>query len=177
MGFTVYYRSTEPVSAALRSQVNATTDVLCEARTWLSCEPVWFFANGGGNGFLEGGSKPNFAPHPDDVAEAEAEGIADGTIQDVMDLLCELSREFGIDWQFSHDHDRGPIGFIRDGHADADLCNEIETIAMLAGTCSGDLQSTPPLNPHARSHRRDIEDHRQDDDGEEPRILKFPSLD
>ena len=86
--------------------------------------------------------------------------------------MCELSREFGIDWEFSHDHDPGPIGFIRDGHADSDLCHEIESIGLMADVFARQVESMESPNLHA--FRRDLA---PDDDGggdEGPQILKFP---
>jgi hypothetical protein len=170
MGFTVYYRSTDRISPDIRARINAATDRLCEGRSWLSCEPVWFFMAGQGDCHLEGGSKPNFSPHPDDVAEAESEGLPDGTIMDALDVLCELSHEFGVDWEFCHDHDPGPIGFIRDGEADDRLQDEIESICIMAETFARQSEAAAPLNlrPFRRPLSQDDED---DDDG--PKILKF----
>lgn len=172
MGFTVYYRSTDPVSPETREQVNAATDKLCEGRTWLSCEPVWFFMSGHHGGYLEGGSKPNFAPHADDIAEAELEGLPDGTIVDAMEILCELSREFDIDWEFSHDHDPGPIGFIREGQADADLSHELESISLMAETFAQQVQPEGPVNLRPFRKQLSSDDDHPDDEG--PQILKFP---
>lgn len=67
-----------------------------QGRTWLSCEPVHFFTNDE-DGHLLGGSKPNFRPHPDDVASAAREALPDGSARDMLDILCGLSRDHGID--------------------------------------------------------------------------------
>jgi len=105
---------------------------LNEGRTWLSCEPVHFHFQPM-EGRLAGFCKPNFSPHPEDVASAKAEGLPDGTVHDMIDVLCELSRAHGVDWEFSHDYDPGPIGFIRKGVADGKLLEQIEGLAGLAG--------------------------------------------
>jgi len=130
MGFTVYYRSTEPVDAQKRAAVEAACRKLCRGRTWLSCEPLCFFPDD--DHHMSGGSKPNFMPHPDDVASAQAEGLPDGTIRDALDILCQLSEEYDVDWEISHDYSDGSLGFVRDGRPDPDVLREIETCGSLA---------------------------------------------
>lgn len=138
MGFTVYYRSTEPVDASTRASIDANSTKLCRGRTWLSCEPVCFFFDGDDDGHMMGGSKPNFAPHPDDVASAMSEDLPDGTVQDALDVLCQLSRDHQVDWEISHDESGGPIGFIRSGQADPEVLVRIEAFAGL-GDILGEL--------------------------------------
>lgn len=131
MGFTINYRSTRPVTPAEAAAVRAAARDACRDRTWLSCEPVRFFSDSE-DGHLHGSSKPNFRPHPDDVASAAREGLPDGTARDMLDLLCRLSRDHGIDWEISHDHSDGPIGVIRDGECDGDVLGQVEAFADLA---------------------------------------------
>src|SRR5262249_55843343 len=114
MGFAIYYRSTRRVSPARANAIQEAAARLIEGRTCLSCEPVGFFADQE-DGRLLGGSKPNFLPHPDDAAAAARESLTDGTVRDVIEVLCQLSRDHGVDWELSHDYDPGPIGFIRGG--------------------------------------------------------------
>jgi hypothetical protein len=137
MGFTVYYRSTRPVSPEEADAIEQAADRLCRGRTWLGCEPVGFFAERA-DGRLFGGSKPNFQPHPDDAAAAAREGLPDGTTRDLLDILCRLSREHGVDWEISHDYSNGPVGTIRDGIADGDVLSQLEAFADL-GDILGDL--------------------------------------
>lgn len=99
-------------------------------RTWLSCEPVYFSRLEDGR--LWGGSKPNLRPDPDDVASAQSEGLPDGSAQDMLEVLCRVSRDFGVDWEISHDGSDGPIGFIRGGECDGDVAGQIEAFADLA---------------------------------------------
>ena len=124
MGFAVYYRSTRPVAQAEGDAIRAAARAANEGRTWLGCEPV-HFANTE-DGHLLGGSKPNFMPHPDDAAAAAREGLPDGTTRDMIDILCRLSRDHGVDWEISHDDSGGPIGYIRGGVCDADALARIE---------------------------------------------------
>jgi hypothetical protein len=130
MGFTIYYRSTQPVSPAEAEAVREAASAASAGRSWLGCEPVCFFGDPD-DGHLLGGSKPNFMPHPDDAASAARSGLPDGTTRDLVEILCLLSREHGIDWALSHDHDPGPIGFIRAGVCDDDALAQIEAFAAL----------------------------------------------
>jgi hypothetical protein len=162
MGFSIHYRSTKPVSAEQEDAIRAATDTLVQGRTWLSCEPVHFYAELDEDRLL-GGSKPNFMPHPDDVASAAREGLPDGTLRDLLEILCTLSKDFDVDWEFSHDFEPAPIGFIRRGFCDLRLRQQLDAIADLADDLPGlmDDESTS--------------DEDEDDDG--PAILKFPSRD
>ncbi len=131
-------------------------------RTWLSCEPVDFFDNSR-DGHLFGGSKPNFLP--EDEASAAQRQLPDGTVRDLVDILCRLSTDFDVDWEFSHDYDPGPIGFIRDGVADDRLMQQMETFADLPSILD--------------DMRVEIDEPHDDEDWEddEPPILPFRSRD
>ncbi len=131
MGFSINYRSTRPVSQAETAAIRAAARDACQGRTWLSCEPVVFFTDSE-DGRLLGSSKPNFRPHPDDVASAARAGLPDGTASDMLDVLCRLSRDHGIDWEISHDHSDGPVGVIRAGVCDGEVLSQVEVFANLA---------------------------------------------
>jgi hypothetical protein len=130
MGFTIRYRSTRPVTPAEAEAVQQANHAAIQGRTWLSCEPVLFSFHE--DGHLSGSSKPNFRPHPDDVASAAREGLPDGSTIDLLNVLCHLSREHNIDWEISHDHSGGPIGSIRAGECDGDVLAQVEIFADLA---------------------------------------------
>jgi hypothetical protein len=163
MGFTVYYKSTKPVPSRVREELAQANDELSAGRTWLSCEPVGFAEHGA---YLQGGVKPNFNPHPDDIDSAKAEKLPDGTLRDAIEILCELSRRFKVDWQFGHDHDPGPIGFIRNGEADRRLLIQIDGIEEMSNFFA-------ELSPEdwGIDERTDA-NQRYASDG--PRILRFP---
>ena len=127
MGFEVSYRTTRPLTPTEADSVNQAADAACVGRTWLSCEPIWLIRDE--DGHLVGGSKPNFRPHPDDIADAARQGLTDGTIRDVIDILCRLSRDHGVDWEIDHDYSDGPIGYIRAGVCDDEVLMQIETIS------------------------------------------------
>lgn len=118
MGFSIGYELTEPVSPQLESALLDALESLRTGRAWLSCEPPFLHNY---DGVLSGSSKPNFTPHPDDVAAAEAEGLPDGTLDDLLEILCQLSRQFNVDWEISHDYSDGPLGYIRAGVVDEDV--------------------------------------------------------
>jgi hypothetical protein len=160
VGFTIQYRTTAKIDDAKADAIRAAVVSLLRGRTWLSCEPVHFYFEQM-DGRLLGFSKPNFMPHPDDVASAEAQGLPDGTVRDVIDVLCELSRTHGVDWEFAHDHDPGPIGFIRNGVADRRLLEQIEGIAGLADMM-GEM-----------TEGEFDEEEEEEDEGDGPPILPF----
>lgn len=88
MGFSVAFELTESVPVEKEAAIVKALESLRHGRTWLSCEPP-FLRNY--DGVLSGFSKPNFMPHRDNVASAEAEGLPDGTLNDLLDILCQLS--------------------------------------------------------------------------------------
>jgi hypothetical protein len=133
MGFSIYYHSTRPVSPEEADVIREAATGANQGRTWLSCEPVYFSRNEpGDDGRLVGASKPNFSPHPDDVAASAREGLPDGDLRDLFQILCNLSRDHGIDWEISHDHEPGPVGYIRGGTLDPELAGTVEAFAELA---------------------------------------------
>ncbi|WP_199186902.1 hypothetical protein [Blastopirellula marina] len=186
MSFTVYYRSTEPVSDALSIRLTDAAAAICRERDWLSCEPISFFETT--DGHLKGGSKPNFSPHPNDVDSFKSQSLPDGTMLDALDVLCELSRKHKVNWEFSHDHDEGPIGFIIKGECDQNLLAQVEALDQLA-TMIADVGNAPAPNIYVEEDLIDDlpddvgdfapvtmveeEEEEEEEDGEPP-ILKFP---
>ncbi|MGN6545981.1 MAG: hypothetical protein ACTHK7_13085 [Aureliella sp.] len=135
MGFAVGYETTKPVAPELQPEVLQAVAELARGRTWLSCEPPHLIDSGG---MLIGASKPNFMPHPDDVASAKREGLPDGTLNDLLDILCELSHRFDVDWQISHDHSDGPLGYIRNGVCDEEVRVQCDAFTELAQELGGE---------------------------------------
>jgi hypothetical protein len=134
MGFRIYYRSTRQVSPGEAIDIRRDAKHAGAGRTWLSCEPVQFFEEDPDDGGrLFGGSKPNFSPHPDDAASAAREGLPDGDVRALFEILCQLSRDHGLDWEISHTHEDGPVGYIRDGVCDPRLRDLSEAFVGLSG--------------------------------------------
>lgn len=128
MSFAIAYRTTESVDDELASRLTAAASAARTAHTWLSCEPPILQID---DGHLLGSSKPNFMPHPDDVASAETEGLPDGTVNDLLDLLCKWSSDFAVDWEISHDYSDGPLGYIRNGVCDSGVRRQCEAFSQL----------------------------------------------
>ncbi len=134
MGFAVSYRSARPVSQSDVDAIIREASAANLGRTWLSCEPVFLFPES--DGHLAGSSKPNFIPDPGDVASAATEQMPDGTLRDLVAILCKLSLDHGIDWEIRHDYEPDPIGAIKDGVADEEMLEEIEALAQLGDALS-----------------------------------------
>lgn len=129
MGFTVYYRSVQPIDPQLQAAIKELAQRKCGGRTWLGCEPVNFFSSE--DGYLLGGSKPNFMPDTEDAEDAGSEGLPDGTLSDVVEILCEISRQHAVDWEIRHDHAEEVVGHIRDGVCDDELREQLAEIEDL----------------------------------------------
>jgi hypothetical protein len=172
MGFSVSYRSTEPVAKPVQDAIHQAADAANEGRTWLSCEPVLFFRSE--DGYLEGSSKPNFMPHPDDVASAASEDLPDGTTRDMLDILCRLSRDHAVDWEIRHDHSEGPVGYIQGGVCDDEVLAQIEAFADL-GDILADLTDdmADEAGDFPAGASRDDDQDMDDDDDDGPSILSF----
>jgi hypothetical protein len=163
MGFAIYYRSTRRVSRARADVIRKAAVGLCGGRTWLSCEPVGFHSDLE-DGRLAGFSKPNFLPNPDDAASAAREALPDGTALDMLEVLCRLSRDHGVDWEVRHDDAPEPVGYIRGGVCEPELRERVEALADL-----GDILSDLEAGDEAEPGGRGAED--EDDGG--PQILPF----
>lgn len=161
MGFNIYYRSTEPIASDHAEAIRSSADGINKGRTWLSCEPVNFYDD---DGRLSGSSKLTFEPHPDDVADAASEGLPEGTLRDVLDALCEISRTHSVDWECSHDEEPRPIGFIRSGVADDGLVRAFgglaDGIAAIMGKIEFDTDEFSGTNesPNAPDDAEDDDD-------------------
>jgi hypothetical protein len=135
MGFSIYYTSTRTLAADEADAVRSAAARANAGRSWLSSEPVNFFP-GSQDGKLVGGSKPNFAPHPDEARAAGESGLPDGGPSDIVNILAELSAAHSVDWNLSHDF--GELGTIRSGSVESGLLAQIEAFAGI-GDALGEL--------------------------------------
>lgn len=139
MGASIYYRSPSTVSGEKRSAIEAFAADAAAGRTWLSCEPAGFYASD--DGFLEGGSKPSFFPDAEDAAAAPESGLPDGTVHDLLEILCKISVDHGIDREIVFEEEP-PVGYIRNGRCDPEVISGaaelMEAIRML-----GDMVISP----------------------------------
>ncbi len=160
MGFAVTYRSVDAVTPAKFHEINQAADKLTEGRTWLSCEPL-LLMHLPEDAHLYGSSKPAFEPHPDDVASAEQEGLPDGTLHDVIAILCELSRMFDIDWEIGHDY--GFLGHIREGVVEDAVTEFINVLDII-----------PEAIAESHAEELNTDDHDDEADDYPNNILPFP---
>jgi hypothetical protein len=172
MGFSIHYRSTEAMHPARAYEIKQHAQRLIDGYTWVSCEPV--IVHQQSDGYLAGQSKPNFFPAEIEAHAADMEGIPDGTVLALAEVLCLLSRDHGVDWDIAHDYEPDPIGRICDGVADVDLIEQLETLGSL-----GDLLDEMLEDDDAEWESSGfgvVDDPSSDDDHqeEEPRVLKFP---
>lgn len=136
MGFSVHYQTTETISRGLQAEIVLALDDLRRGQTWLSCEIPYLSDD---QGYLSGSSKPNFMPAAIDVAAAAKEGLPDGKLTDLLDILRSLSNRFDIDWEISHDHSDGPIGYVRQGLCDDEVRVQCEGIQDMAQDLADDI--------------------------------------
>jgi hypothetical protein len=129
MSASIYYRSLRTVSDTERGTIEAAVRTAEAARTWLSCEPVNFFPSD--DSHLRGGSKPNFAPDPQDSAAAGKSGLPDGSVLDLIEVLSSLSREYSVDWEITFE-EGPPVGYIRAGHCDPEVIAGAEQLVQVA---------------------------------------------
>jgi hypothetical protein len=79
------------------------------------------------DGHLSGGSKISMKAHHEYEIDDGETRIA--TIHDLMDALCQFSRDHQIGWEIGHSYYDGPVGYIRSGLADDKLVAEIDRVS------------------------------------------------
>jgi hypothetical protein len=128
MGCDVSYCSTRAVSPEEAEAIDESASRLCDNPDWVGCQPVNFFSclDGHAGGPLSGSSKLSFRP-PEEQAIPGVETY-NATVRDLLNALCELSREYKIDWEIGHEYSEGPVGYIRTGVADDKLVAEIDRL-------------------------------------------------
>lgn len=172
MGFAIHYRSTESMHPAQAFEIKQHAERLIERYLWASCEPVLLHQQT--DGHLVGQSKPTFFPAEINGGSHRCNGLSDGTVMTVAEVLCELSREFGIHWEIGHDYEPQPIGVIGDGVVDDELMEQLETFGSI-GDLLDDFADEEDVDDEALQQMPDQRrDSRRDCDEEEPRVLKFP---
>ena len=135
MSLKIVYRTVRPIAPAEALAVRRAAERLNEGRTWLSCEPIRFFEDVDEDGRLGGASKLNLAP-PGDAASAAIPALPDGTTRSLLDVLRQLSRDHGLDWEL------GCVGKLQFGAVRAGVCDErartmIEAFADLGDSTEG----------------------------------------
>ena len=70
-----------------------------------------------------------------DKESADQSRLPDGGVKEVVDILCQLSRKYALDWQISSDF--GELGFIRGGTADP-MVSGLEYLGDALGELDGE---------------------------------------
>jgi len=166
MGFEIYYRSTEVLESDKAAAALVEANQFCSDHTWLSYEPI--FLSDDEDGHLSGGSKPTFQPDPGDPASAAAEG----TVSDLLEGLCMISRVHGIDWEIGHDAEPEPIGFIRGGVADDTVVGQVEAIRQML-IAAAESTDEPEAGDDVADPSAEFEDNRPGDDEPPPPLKLF----
>ena len=178
MSFSIHYRSTETMHPAQAFEIKQHAESLVGRYSWLSCEPISLKQQP--DGYLSGQSKPTFFPAEVESEAVHIDGMPDGTVLSLAEVLCVLSREHGVDWSIGHDYEPEPIGQISNGVAGEDLIEQLETFGSIGDLLDDSLDSFDGENPDTWSanSNNDVESAAQgeDHDDEGPRLLKFPSV-
>jgi hypothetical protein len=172
MGFAIHYRSTESMHPAQAFEIKQYAERLIQRYLWASCEPVLLQQRS--DGHLAGQSKPVFFPAEVNGGTKDLDGLSDGTVMTVAEVLGVLSREYGVDWEIGHDYEPDPIGLICDGVVDDELMEQLETFGSI-GDLLEDISDEEAAGWESAEYRCAREaDTPRDRDDEEPRVLKFP---
>ena len=128
-GVRVRYASTRALTAAEFAAVTAAAARYSGGFGWLLCEPPRFAT---ADGRAEGSSAPRFHPAAEDLAAAAAVCGPHGTVETLLEVLSQVSRECGVDWELTHDAAAGRIGFVTAGVPDPAAVALIDGVADLA---------------------------------------------
>lgn len=63
---------------------------------------------------------------------AGSEEVGDAPLLDLLDVLCELSKKFKLDWELMLEDDDQPLGVISHGIAESELLTAIQSITGLS---------------------------------------------
>lgn len=127
--YDISYRSTRAATAAEAEAIDQAATRLCEDPDWVGCEEISFYEcfDAYAEGHLSGCSKLSLKPQQEYAIPGVETRIV--TIRDLIDALCQISRDHQIDWEIGHDYHDGPVGYIRSGLADDKLVAEIDRLS------------------------------------------------
>lgn len=127
MGFSISFRTTEQLSPARQREVLESLEQQAAGYLWLDCEPPRLMEE---DGILLGASRLSFAAD-EDIASA-GDDLPEGTINELLDCLCHVSKELEVAWEIAHNDSDGPLGYIRRGKCDKEARNECIDLADMA---------------------------------------------
>lgn len=129
MGFAVSYRLITRLSEMDEVKLFAAAKQLGAGRGYASCEGLRLMRLD--DGWVGGSSKPNIAPHDDELAELAADGLPDTTISDIIEMLRKLSQQFSLEWEIDHDYSDGALGYIRHGEVDEAVQSFVDVLTQV----------------------------------------------
>lgn len=121
MGVTLTYRSCHPVRHEQETQIRQAADVANREQSWI----LTIFRDER-DGRLYGAIAPAPGAESDRVGGAARTWPGPYEAQRLLDALCGISRETGVEWEIRDDTCLRPIGVIRGGvcHADHEAMAE-----------------------------------------------------
>src|SRR6266705_1651457 len=121
MGYTLSYRSSHPVGPEQDAAIRQAADSVNQGRTW-----VLTFLRDVRDGHLFGAITYNGKPDGDRAARAASTWPGPFEGKQLLDALCSISRDCGVDWKIRDDTCLRPIGVIHAGvcHADQEAMAE-----------------------------------------------------
>lgn len=139
--------------------------------SWEGCDEVGLEQKS--DGFLSGSSPTTFVADAEMLHEFDSLESA-GDMEALVDVLCELSRNHEVDWEIRHDYEPDVIGYIREGIADIEVLEELETIRTI-GEMLGDFDDVELADVISPADY--LADILEPEDAAGPRLLKFPGID
>jgi hypothetical protein len=130
VGVGLYYQTTRPAPADAAVVIRREVSAASAGQPWIFCEPPCIFDDEG-DGILQGGTKLNLHPWPDEHREAMRHPPGRTDLQVVLDLLTDWSARFDLTWELTIDG--APLGRIESGDCPPDLSEALEALAAVAG--------------------------------------------
>lgn len=161
MGVGLYYQTSRPVPADAAAVIRREASAASAGQPWLFCEPPCLFDDAG-DGILQGGTKLNLHPWPDEYREAVRNPPERSDLQVVLDLLTDWSARFDLTWELTIDG--ASLGQIKSGDCPPDLSEALEALAAVAE----ELAHFDPMTGERGTDDPDVFDDPPDDDRPPP---------
>ena len=140
--FAIRYRAAAPLTLGDAARVHVALARFVGGSAWMLCEQPCLTQRP--DGHLAGSSALNMTPRPEEVRAAMAVCGPDGTAETLFEVLDQVSRECGVDWELSHSLAEGVAGHIAGGVTDAGARRLLDQIAELAESLMPAGAGEPP---------------------------------
>jgi hypothetical protein len=129
MGYTLTYRSCQPVSPEQEATVRAAADAFNQGRAW-----VLTFLRDERDDHMSCFMEPSESPGGEPPGEKPPlwPGAYEGKC--LLDGLCGISRDCQVDWEIHEPYGLRPVGYIRGGVCHADREAQIEAARNMVET-------------------------------------------